>query len=141
MLPERGQKVYRGSLWQLFDSSPRIKISQVICYQVVTEHCVSTTNLGLATPNFAKHPQKDQPLYHRTGYTSFRFHQQTYPTESQTNLIHNQASHDSLKLLTTNISDQPSQQLYHASGASDTPRATYKTYEAGRCETKLDKRR
>ena len=35
----------------------------------VMERRVSTTNLDLATPNFAEHPQ-NQPLYHRTVYVN-----------------------------------------------------------------------
>ena len=51
--------------------------------QSVTEHRVSTTGLGPATPNFAKLPQT-QPLYRRTVPTMSRIYQQADPMESQT---------------------------------------------------------
>ena len=66
------------------NASPR-KSTNSAC---VTERCVSSTNLDLATPNFAEQTQtspRNQPRYHRTVYTTFRSHQQSYPTESQTN--------------------------------------------------------
>ena len=43
----------------------------------VTEHRVSTLNLDLATPNFAKHPQ-NQPLYHRIVCATSQCYQQCY---------------------------------------------------------------
>ena len=53
------------------------------CSASVTEHCVSTTNLGPVTPNFAEDP-RNQPLYHRTIHTTSPSYQQVCPTESQT---------------------------------------------------------
>ena len=72
----------------------------------------------------------------------FRFHQEAYRTnvldQPPRYFILSRPSHDSLESLTMNVSDQASQQLYRA---SDTPQATNKTYEAGRCEMRLDERR
>ena len=52
--------------------------------------------------------------------------------------FHTRPPHNSLKPFTTNVSDQPLQQLYCA---PDKPQPTNGTYEAGRWRTKLDEHR
>ena len=96
------------------------------------------TELRQTSPNILE----NQPRYHRTVYTTFRSHRQSYPTESQTNHRDNPlyptTPYDSLVPVTMNVSDQPLRLLYRA---SDTPRPTNGTYKAGRWKTKLDKHR
>ena len=137
-----------GPVW---GNSPHQIMQQVTQHRYmtpVTERRVSNTNLDLATPNFAEHPRtspRDQPRHHRTVYTTFQSHQQSYPTESQTNrpttattLSYSTTPYNSLVPVTTNVSNQPLRQLHRA---PNKPRPTNGTYEAGQWKTKLDEHR
>ena len=81
---------------------------------LVTERCVSNTNWGPATLNFAKLPQ-NQTLYHRTEHTMSRIYQQAYPMDSQTTTSASPFTIDASLTTPQQITSQPLQQLHRTS--------------------------